>query len=458
VLLDEPTHHLDLEDTLWLEKLLKTAPFAFVLVSHDRYMLENVTNRVVELSRAYPDGYFSINGTYSDFLVKREEFLSGQVSQQQAQASRVRQEIEWLKRGARARTTKAKGRIEEAGRLIDELAETKFRNTQNRAVQIDFTATGRRTKKLMVATHLSKAFGERTLFNDVHLTLSGGMKLGLLGPNGSGKTTLIRLLTGEIAPDAGEIWHAEGLRIVYFSQNRQDLDKNVTLREALSPIGDTVTYRGNPIHVTAWAKKFLFHPEQLVLPVAELSGGEQSRILIARLMLESADVLILDEPTNDLDIPSLEVLEESLADFAGTLVLVTHDRFMLDRLCTELLSLDGNGGVSTYAEYSQWEQAQNAAKETTPQATPVKVAPKPKPSPTPSKKMTWKEERELEGMEAAILTAEGEVDALLQAMQQPAVLADHEQLHACSEKHHQAEEAVQRLYTRWEELEEKRTV
>jgi len=456
LLLDEPTNHLDIEGILWLEKLLKSAPFGFVLVSHDRYLLENVTTRVVELSRTYPDGYFSITGSYSDFLAKREEFLSGQAGMQQALTAKVRQEVEWLQRGARARTTKAKGRIEAAERLIEELDETRERNAQTRAaVQIDFTGTGRRTKKLMAVKGMSKNLGGRPLFRDLDLLLTSGMKLGLLGPNGSGKTTLLRLLTGDLQPDAGEVWTAEGLRVVFFEQTRASLDKSVTLRRALAPNSDTLDYRGQPIHVAGWAKKFLFDPDQLPLPVSELSGGEQSRILIARLMLQPADVLILDEPTNDLDIPSLEVLEESLSDFPGTLILVTHDRYLLDRLCTELLALEGDGVVNTYAEFAQWERTQQAEKPTPPRSAP---APKPAPAKAPAraKALTWKEERELEGMEESILAAEEAVATLLQRMQDPSIATDHLQLHALSTEHHQAEEQVRQLYARWEELEAKR--
>ncbi len=317
LLLDEPTNHLDLEGILWLEKLLANAPFSFLLVSHDRYFLENATNRIVELSSAYADGYLSTNGTYSDFLVKREEYLGAQAARQQSLAGQVRREIEWLHRGAKARTTKAKGRIQQAGQLMQDLSDLKTRNAQSGAAKIDFVASNRQTRKMLAAKNVSKSFGGRQLFSGLDLVLSPGTKLGLLGPNGSGKSTLIRLLAGQDSPDAGEIWRAEQLRIVLFDQSRRQLDKSQTLRDALSPTGETVSYRGSSMHVTAWAARFLFRKEQLDLPVGDLSGGEQARVLIAQLMLQPADLLILDEPTNDLDISSLEVLEESLSDFPG---------------------------------------------------------------------------------------------------------------------------------------------
>ena len=370
LLIDEPTNHLDLEGVLWLERLLQDAQFAFVLISHDRVFLENVTNRVVELHPAYGEGYMSVNGTYSDFLIQREEYLAAQAHQESTLATQVKREIEWLRRGPQARTTKAQGRIQQAEKMIGDLAELKFRNAQNRSAGIDFSASGRQTRNLLVAKDVGIALGGRTLFQHLNLTLAPKLRLGLIGPNGSGKTTLIRLLTSQMTPDSGTIKAADGLRVVLFDQNRQQLDKNLSLRDALSPGGDTVIYRDNPMHVSGWAKKFLFKTEQLQTPVKFLSGGEQARILIARLMLQPADVLILDEPTNDLDIPTLEVLEDSLLSFPGALVLVTHDRYLLETVSTDLLALDGRGGSAHFASLDQWQAAQ------APPPAPVAARPK----------------------------------------------------------------------------------
>ena len=455
LLLDEPTNHLDLEGILWLEGLLKAASFAVLLVSHDRYLLQSVTTRIVEISRGYPDGYFSVNGAYSDFLMRRAEFLSAQSSLQQSLNAKVRQEVAWLQRGARARTTKAKGRIEDAMQLIDDLSATKIRNAQTRTVALGFDATGRKTKRLLFTHNLGITLGGRTLFSKLDLTLSSGLKLGLLGANGSGKTTLLRLLTGELMPDEGTVKHADGLRVVYFQQNRQELDLTVTLREALAPGGDTITYRGKPMHVAGWAKKFLFESAQLGMRVSELSGGERSRILLARMMLQPADVLILDEPTNDLDIPSLEVLEESLDDFPGTLVLVTHDRFMLDRLCNQLLALDGEGHAEFFAEYAQWER-KHAEKDAPAPPAALRSAAKIRPAAPVRKKLSWKEERELDAMEETILAAEAEVERLEHLLVDPEVMVDYLKVGATAEQLHTAQEQVKQLYARWAELDEKR--
>ena len=361
LLLDEPTNHLDLEGIAWLEKLLSGAPFACVVVSHDRYFLETIANGMAELSRVYPDGIFRTDGNYSTFLQRREEFLSAQAKHQEALANRVNIEIEWLRRGAKARTSKSKARIDAAGRMIGELAEVNAR-TQTGVTRIDFNASDRKTKKLIEMTGVSKSLGGRELFRDLDLTLAPGRRVGLVGANGTGKSTLLKIIRGEIVPDAGEVVRADNVRIVYFDQAREQLRPELTLRKALAAHGDSVIYQDQPVHVVAWAKRFLFRTEQLEMPVGRLSGGEKARVLIARLMLEPADVLLLDEPTNDLDIATLEVLEENLMEFAGALVLVTHDRFMLDRISTLVMGLDGEGGAQAFAEYAQWEQAQLAKK------------------------------------------------------------------------------------------------
>ena len=453
LLLDEPTNHLDVEGVLWLEKTLSGGGFGYIVVTHDRYFLERVTNRIVELNRAFPQGYLSINGTYSAFLEKRAEFLTAQQAQEQAISSKLRREIEWLQRGAKARRTKAKGRIDAAHQMMSELAELRARNAAARTAGIDFVGTQRQSKKLLSAKGLAKSIAGKPLFSDVELFLSPGTKLGLLGPNGSGKTTLLRVLAGEIEPDAGQIERADNLHVVRFDQDRGQLDPNVSLRETLAPGSDVVKYRDNTMHVTAWAKRFLFRTEQMNLPVGELSGGEQARLLIARLMLQPADLLILDEPTNDLDIPTLEVLEESLEDFPGALVLVTHDRFMLDRLCTELLALDGKGGAHLYAELAQWEAA--LRRDAKPQAERKSAARKPA-APAPSRpKLTTAERREWQEIEDRIMEAEARVEELRRQTEDPAVLADRHRLTAVCAELAQAEERVNQLYARWEELEAK---
>jgi ATP-binding cassette subfamily F protein uup len=446
--LDEPTNHLDFEGIQWLERLLSTAAFASVVVSHDRYFLDTVVNDVAEIDRAYPGGLFRVEGRYSQFLEKKEEFLLGQSNRQEALANRVQREVEWLRRGAKARTGKSKARIDNAGRLMRELGDLETRTAKG-VTQIDFTATDRRTKRLLSVDKISKELGGRTLFRDLSFTLSPGTRLGLLGLNGAGKTTLLRVLSGEIGVDSGTVERAGALRTVYFDQAREQLDREQTLRQGLGAHGDTVMFQDKPIHVAGWAKRFLFDSGQLDRPMSSLSGGEQARVLIARLMLQPADVLLLDEPTNDLDIPTLEVLEDSLTDFAGALVLVTHDRYLLDRVSTVVLGLDGRGGAQLFADYWQWEQAKMG------QVDVPKPAKQETKSPPAKKKLSYHEAREWEQMEARILEAERQVEAIRAEMHSPEVVSDGPRLQACYARLQPAEESVHALYARWAELEAK---
>jgi ABC transport system ATP-binding/permease protein len=447
--LDEPTNHLDFEGIRWLERLLATASFASVVVTHDRYFLDNVVNDVAEIARSYPEGIFRVEGGYGQFLEKKEQFLLAQSNKQEALANRVRREVEWLRRGPKARTGKSKARIDDAGRLIRELGDLEQRAVKG-TTQIDFTATERRSKRLIAVEGISKELGGRTLFRDLSFTLGPGVRLGLLGLNGTGKTTLLKILAGEIAPDAGSVERAAALRVVYFDQAREHLDLTSTLREGLGGHGDHVIYQDRPIHVAAWAKRFLFDSDHLERPLSSLSGGEQARVLIARLMLQPADVLLMDEPTNDLDIPTLEVLEESLTEFPGALVLVTHDRFLLDRVSTTVLGLDGRGGAQMFADYWQWEQTGQSEEPKPEKKEAVRAAAAPV-----RKKLSYHEAREWEQMEGRILAAEEAVAALRGEMQSPEVVSDGPRLHAAYEKLQAAEAEVHVLYARWAELEAK---
>jgi ABC transport system ATP-binding/permease protein len=451
LLLDEPTNHLDLEAILWLEKLLKSIDFAFVLVSHDRCFLENATNRIVELNRLYPEGYLRVEGSYSDFLDKREAFIAAQESREQVLSNKVRREIEWLRRGPKARTTKAQARIDGARHLQSELADVKLRNTQKQTVGIEFDATGRRTKKLLETHNLGMSIAGKTLFTSVDMILSPRMRLGVMGPNGAGKSTLMHVLHGALPPHKGTVRRAEDLQVVFFDQKREQLNSDDTLRRALAPTGDTVVFQDRSLHVVTWAKRFLFHPDQLGLPVSMLSGGERARVLIARLMRTPADVLLLDEPTNDIDIPTLEVLEEGLRDFPGAIVLITHDRYLLDTLCDSLLVLDGKGGARYFSDFAQWLTAHQAVSQTKPTGwTPPKSKPK-----TRQRKLTYAEQLELDDMEQAIARAEAKEQDLHAALLDPAIMSRAEELASVYAECQRAEAEVIRLYQRWEELENK---
>jgi ATP-binding cassette subfamily F protein uup len=451
LLLDEPTNHLDLAGIVWLERLLRAERLAYLVVSHDRWFLETVAERMVEIDPIHASGIFETSGRYSDFLERRDDALREQAAYRDTLANRVRNEIAWLKQGAKARTTKQQARIAEAGRLIGELAAVDDRSRTAKA-GITFTASGRQTRRLIVATGVAKTLGGKPIIRKLDLVLSPGVRLGLLGANGSGKSTLLALLAGTLAPDAGTIAPADDLRIVHFEQHRRGLDPSWSLRRALVGDSDTVIYRDRPVHVASWSKRFLFRTEQLGQPVGQLSGGERARVHIARLMLQPADVLLLDEPTNDLDIPTLEVLEESLLEFPGAIVLVTHDRFLLDRVSTALLALDGTGGIEPFADLAQWQAAQAAAQ------APKDVRPRPAParSPPPSKRLSYHEQREWEAMEATILTAEQHLAECRAGLTDPAVVSDAAELARRYAATEVATARVEQLYIRWSELEAKR--
>ena len=450
LLLDEPTNHLDLDGIFWLEELLVREPEAFLAVSHDRYFLERVASRVIELNRAFADGLLDAAGSYSEFLQKKDDLLAGQAAYQEALRNRVRGELQWLSRKARARTRKAQARIDEAGRLREELADLDSRS-RSASVGIDFSGTGRKTMRLVVVEQVAKGFGPSPIVRGLDLVLSPGMRLGLLGPNGSGKSTLLRLLAGADAPDLGTITRAEGLRVVMFDQQRARLDPQVTLRRTLAPSGDSVVHEGREVHVAGWAKRFLFRSDQLDTPVGRLSGGEQARVLVARLMLEPADLLLLDEPTNDLDIDTLEVLEESLLEWDGALVLVTHDRYLLDRVSTQLLALDGRGGATFYADYAQWEKGRSLETEA-PGAEPPQPGSSAARAAKP-KKLGYREQREWDEMEARILEAERLLETRERDASDPAVASDHQALGERLAALALAQAEVDRLYARWAELE-----
>ncbi len=468
VLLDEPTNHLDLAGIAWLEDFLIARiggqlAYASVFVTHDRRFLDKVATRIIELSDAYPGSMLSVDGNYTEFVRRRTEFIEGQTKAAQSLANEVRRDDVWLSRGAQGRQTKQKKQIDASADRRAQLGELKARNeaATNTGAKIEFASTNRQTKKLIAATGISKAFGDNKLFTNLDLVLGIGDCVGLLGPNGSGKTTLIKVLTGEYPPDQGEIRCSDPTpKIVVFSQHREDFPPSTPLSEALCPVSDRVEFRGRIMHIKSWARRFLFRDDQLAQPVGSLSGGELARVHIARIMLETADVLVLDEPTNDLDIPTLELLEESLADFPGAVILVTHDRMMLEKLATRIVVLDGTGHQQTCPSLDQAvrilnrrtdEKALNGIPKKPPQKT-AKVRDTDKP-----KKLSYKNQRELDLIEERIMEADEQVEAAQAALADPKILADHEKMAKACQALDQAQAESARLYARWDELESMRS-
>jgi ATP-binding cassette subfamily F protein uup len=469
LLLDEPTNHMDLEGIEWLEELLTSSPFAAVTISHDRYFLEDTSSEVIELNRIYADGLLRVKGNFSHFLEERELHLETQSRQQESLRNSVKTEIEWLHRGAKARTGKSKARISSANAMIGQLAAMDTRTAVSSA-GIDFEASHRQTKRLVefksVACEVpgndlsvepgAKEEKPRRLFTGLNFILTAGMKVGLVGPNGSGKTTLLRLLRGEIEPAKGTIHRATALRLVYFSQMRE-LDESLTLRRALAPEGDSVVHQGRVVHVASWASRFLFTSEQLNQPVRNLSGGERARVLIAKLMLEPADVLLLDEPTNDLDIPTLEILEENLLDFPGALVLVTHDRFLLNRVSSIVLGLDGHGHIGRFADYGQWEdwvKEQEKATQSKPEAR-TNSANSATTANAAKKKLSYLEAREFAAIEKHVEKSDARLAKARASIEDPKIATDADALQKALKELDAAQHESDTLYARWAELTEK---
>jgi ABC transport system ATP-binding/permease protein len=460
VILDEPTNHLDQEGWQWLQNLLVNSTFAWILTSHDRYFLERTVTKVAELSSLFPQAVLTTTGSYLTHLQKRAEYLEQLASEIQSMSTKMKREDEWLSRGPKARSTKAKYRIDAAGDLKDALSNAKSR-MRVKHTKVDFTGSDRKTKKLIEAKEINKAYDGKTLFTDFDLFLGPGMRLGILGPNGSGKSTLLKTFTGDVTVDSGEISQAPNLQLTYFDQGRDSIDPNWTLKRALAEEGDAVVFRGRSINVVSWARQFLFTPEQLQIPVKELSGGERARVILARFMLQPADVLILDEPTNDLDIPTLEALEESLISFQGAIVIVSHDRYLMETVCNGFVGLLPDGRQQHYASFSQWERELRGGGKSrkknkkSNKAPPIEQPQTIKAPKASGKKLSYIDQREYDALEGNIQKAESEQAIWQTKLSDPKIAASPSELSNCLKELEKCTTEVERLYSRFTELETK---
>jgi ABC transport system ATP-binding/permease protein len=462
LLLDEPTNHLDVESIEWLEDLLESSSFATLTITHDRYFLQQVARRILELDRRNAGGLLDVAGDYATYLDRKAEAMQAQEKQEQALRNNLRRETEWLRRGPPARTTKQAARIARAADLADNVKELGARNRVKRA-EIELDATGRRTKQLIDAQGIAKSYGERCVFEELDLTLGPGSRVALLGPNGAGKSTLLRVLIGREEPSAGVIKRAPDLRVQVFEQQRDSLDPEATVADTVAPGSDAVDFRGSRLHRFGYLERFLFRTEHMQMKVGRLSGGEQSRLLIARLMLQPADVLVLDEPTNDLDFDTLNVLEDALLKLDAALLLVSHDRYFVDRVATRILAFHTApaevGRISAFADLAQWQafhegqrELASARTQRTPAAEPQRPAAG-EAAPGKRKKLSYKDQRDWDGMEARIHDAEARLEQLSAEAAQPKVVSDASRLLELHGQMEQLRLEIDGLYARWAELE-----
>ncbi len=454
LLLDEPTNHLDVESIAWLEKLLARASFACLCVTHDRLFLQRFANRILELNPAFPEGVLSVQGHYADYLEEKERLLAAQERTGFVLKNTLRRETEWLRRGPKARGTKQQARIQRAGQIAEELEDLSQRR-QVREVGIDFAANEARPKKLIEAKAISKVLGGRQLFSKLDLLITPKSRLGLLGANGCGKSTLLKVLLGETDPDSGTVSMADNLQAAYFEQNRESLDPTLTPARTLCPSGDHVQYRGNPVHIRGYLDRFLFNAAQVEMPVGRLSGGEQSRLLLAKLMLKPANVLVLDEPTNDLDIATLDLLRDSLQEFPGAVLLVTHDRFFLDEVANQILAFgpaesSAAGEVVAFASLEQWENWQEGLTE---KKSSGSKSERSSAASAAKKKLGYLEQREFDGMEAKIGIAEERLREKQAVLAAPEAASNAARLQELSSEIAGLEAEIEGLYRRWAELE-----
>jgi ABC transport system ATP-binding/permease protein len=446
LLLDEPTNHLDVEGILWLEEFLDGAPFATITITHDRVFLQRVSNVIFELDRRNPNGILRVEGDYAAYCEVKSNLIGMQEKEESTLKNTLARESEWLRRGAKARTTKQQARINRAHDLMDKVDEVSERN-MNREVKIKFQSADKTPKKLIEAKKISKTFDGKIIFKGLDLIIARGTRLGLLGTNGCGKSTLIRSLLGQEKLDSGEVIPSENLLVSYFEQTRETLDPEATVMHTLCPQGDHVKFQGNYVHIRSYLDRFLFSTAQSAMQVKKLSGGEQARLLVARLMLQESNLLVLDEPTNDLDLATLNILEEQLKNFSGAVILVSHDRYFMDQVCDQILAFPvdpQSSDLTEFASFTQWEPwfesqksilAARQKSESNKNSKSIEAAPT-------KKKLSYNEQRELDLMEPTIAKLEAELLSLSESGGAPEAYAQMGKI----------QKQIDQLYARWEEL------
>jgi ATP-binding cassette subfamily F protein uup len=457
LLLDEPTNHLDIGAIEWLEELLLSGDASLLFITHDRQFLDRLATRIVELDRGL---LTSFPGSFGAYQKRKARMLAEEAVQNAKFDKLLAQEEVWIRKGVEARRTRNEGRVLRLERLRRERAERRDR-VGRAAMSLD---AGEKSGKLVVElSHVSRSFGEGTnrkaVVRDFTSRILRGDRVGIIGPNGAGKTTLLRLMLGELEPDSGKVRRGTKIEVAYFDQFRTQLDPEAVLADVISPGSDYVEINGERKHIIGYLGEFLFAPQRARSPVKSLSGGERNRLLLARLFARPANVLGLDEPTNDLDIETLELLEALLQDYPGTLFLVSHDRAFLDNVVTQTIASEGDGvwleNAGGYADWVRWKAAQPASLSpaTKPEKNTAREADRKPASKSGGNRLSWKEARELDALPDHIGALEKEQQALAARMQDPALYDDPDEARRCSARLAAIETELMQLLERWEALE-----
>ncbi len=454
LLLDEPTNHLDIESIDWLEGFLKRWGGTLLFVTHDRVFLQRLTSRIVELDRGR---LFDWNCSYTTFLERRDAMLSAEAEQNVLFDKKLAQEEVWIRKGIEARRTRNEGRVRALKRLREQRLERRERPGK---VKMQIQGEKRSGKIVVEVENVNYAYDGRAIVSDFTTTIQRGDKIGIIGPNGSGKTTLLRLLLGELKPQSGSVEYGTNLEIAYFDQLRAQLDETKSVLDNVGQGSDNVTINGRSRNLNVYLEDFLFSRDRVNAPISALSGGERNRLLLARLFAQPANLLVMDEPTNDLDVETLEILEDLLLDYEGTLLLVSHDRAFLNNIVTSTIALDGSGRVTeTVGGYDDWARQNESAKsESKPRKPVVSVE---NDARSPSKKLSYKEQRALEAqkrelaeMPQRIEKLEADLHALTAEMSTPNFYQrDSAEIARAAEQLKTMQDELNQAYARWEELE-----
>jgi ATP-binding cassette subfamily F protein uup len=457
LLLDEPTNHLDIESIAWLEEFLKNFAGSVVFVTHDRAFLRNLATRIVEIDRGQVTSW---PGDYDNFLRRREERMHAEAQANSLFDKKLAQEEVWIRQGIKARRTRNEGRVTALKAMRRERAE---RREQSGNVKLAAAGAEKSGRKVFEAKGVNFAFGDRVLVKDFSTVIQRGDKIGLIGPNGSGKTTLLKLLLGDLKPQSGSVQVGTNLEVAFFDQLRGSLREDWNALDNVSEGREFIEINGSRKHVMGYLQDFLFSPDRALAPITKFSGGERNRLLLAKLFAKPSNLLVMDEPTNDLDVETLELLEELLIDYPGTLILVSHDRDFLDNVVTSSLVMEGNGRVGDYVGgYTDWLRQRPmaariaAAAAASPRLTP-QVAPTPKPAPAPAppkRKLSYKEQRELEELPGVIEALDAELTALTAKLQDPAFYQQGaESVTAANARLAALQSDLDAAYARWQDLE-----